>query len=88
MRQKWMEFKAEHLWRILTRQTLQTALFKSGFPRGHRRSPAGRCLTFDYVKMHFERYPVRVGDADDELHGPHFAPKACNNGIAGLLPAA
>jgi predicted SAM-dependent methyltransferase len=44
MRQKWMEFKPEHL-TYFDRQTLQTALFKSSFPRCHRQ-PGWKILKF------------------------------------------
>ena len=58
MRQKWMEFKPEHL-TYFDRQTLQTALFKSSF-RDVIVEPGWKMLSFDYVKMHFERFPVSV----------------------------
>ena len=58
MRQKWMEFKAEHL-TYFDPQTLQTALFKSNF-RDVIVKPGWKMLSFDYVKMHFDRFPVRV----------------------------
>jgi hypothetical protein len=58
MRQKWMEFKAEHL-TYFDPQTLQTALFKSNF-REVIVEPGWKMLSFDYVKMHFERFPVPV----------------------------
>jgi len=57
MRQKWMEFKAEHL-TYFDPQTLPTALFKSNF-REVIVEPGWKMLSFDYVKMHFERFPVR-----------------------------
>ena len=56
MRQKWMEFKAEHL-AYFDRKTIQTALFKSGFQEVIVQ-PGWKILNFDYVKMHFERFPV------------------------------
>jgi glycosyltransferase involved in cell wall biosynthesis/SAM-dependent methyltransferase len=56
MRQKWMEFKAEHL-TYFAPQTIQTALFKSNF-REVIVEPGWKMLSFDYVKMHFERFPV------------------------------
>jgi glycosyltransferase involved in cell wall biosynthesis/2-polyprenyl-3-methyl-5-hydroxy-6-metoxy-1,4-benzoquinol methylase len=56
MRQKWMEFKTEHL-TYFDRQTLQTALFQSNF-RDIIVKPGCKILNFDYVKMHFERYPI------------------------------
>ncbi len=58
MRQKWMEFKAEHL-TYFDPQTLQTALFKTNF-REVIVEPGWKMLSFDYVKMHFERFPVRM----------------------------
>jgi 2-polyprenyl-3-methyl-5-hydroxy-6-metoxy-1,4-benzoquinol methylase len=58
LRQKWMEFKAEHL-TYFDQQTLQTALFKSGF-RDVVVQPGWKILNFDYVKKHFERFPVPV----------------------------
>ncbi len=58
LRQKWMEFKAEHL-TYFDRQTLQTALFKSGF-RDVIVQPGWKVLNLDYVKKHFERYHVPV----------------------------
>ncbi len=58
LRQKWMEFKIEHL-TYFDRQTLQTALFRSGFCDVIVQ-PGWKILNFDYVKKHFERYPVPV----------------------------
>jgi glycosyltransferase involved in cell wall biosynthesis/SAM-dependent methyltransferase len=58
MKQKWMEFKAEHL-TYFNRQTIQTALFKSGF-HDVIVQPGWKVLNFDYVKKHFERFPVPV----------------------------
>ncbi len=58
MRQKWMEFKAEHL-TYFDRQTLQTALFRSGF-REVIVEAGWKILNFDYIQMHFERFPVPV----------------------------
>lgn len=56
LKQKWMEFKAEHL-TYFDRQTLQTALFKSDF-RDVIVEPGWKILSLDYVQKHFERYPV------------------------------
>lgn len=58
MGQKWMEFKIEHL-SYFDRKTIQTALIKSGFhqvviERGWK------ILSFDYVRQHFEHYPVQL----------------------------
>lgn len=58
LRRNWMEFKTEHL-TYFDRQTLQTALFKSGF-RDVIVQPGWKVLNFDYVKRHFERYPVSI----------------------------
>lgn len=58
MRQKWMEFKAEHL-TYFDRQTLQTALFKTGF-REVIVQRGWKILNFDYVKKHFDQFPVPV----------------------------
>ena len=58
LRQKWMEFKAEHL-TYFDRQTLQTALFKSGFCDVIVQ-PGWKILSFDYIQKHFERFPVPV----------------------------
>lgn len=56
LRQKWMEFKTEHM-TYFDRQTLQTALFKSGF-REVIVEPGWKVLSLDYVQKHFERFPV------------------------------
>ena len=56
LRQKWMEFKAEHL-SYFDRQSLQTALFKAGF-RETVVQPGWKMLSFDYIRKHFSRFPV------------------------------
>jgi len=56
MKQKWMEFKAEHLV-YFDRQTLQTALAKSSF-REVVLQPGWKILSLDYVRLHFDRFPV------------------------------
>jgi len=71
MKQNWMEFKVEHL-TYFNRQTLQTALFKSGF-RDIIVQPGWKILSFDYVRKHFERFPV-----------PIFTPLV--KGVSRLLP--
>lgn len=58
LRQKWMEFKPEHL-TYFDRQTLQTALFKSGF-RKIILQPGWKILNFEYMRQHFERFPVPI----------------------------
>jgi len=56
LKQKWMEFKTEHL-TYFDQQTLQTALFKSGF-REVIVEPGWKILSLEYVQKHFERFPV------------------------------
>lgn len=56
MRQKWLEFKPEHL-TYFDRQTIQTALFKSGFHEVLVQ-PGWKILNFTYVKLHFNRFRV------------------------------
>ena len=56
MQQKWMEFKAEHL-TYFDRQNLQTALFEAGY-REIIVQAGWKMLSLDYVKMHFERFPI------------------------------
>lgn len=55
--QRWMEFKAEHL-TYFDRKTVQTALFKTGFHQVVI-EPGWKMLSFDYVRQHFEHYPVQ-----------------------------
>ena len=58
MRDRWMEFKAEHLFFFDT-ATLESALARAGFE--HIRIARGRkTLSPDYVLHHFERFPVPV----------------------------
>jgi glycosyltransferase involved in cell wall biosynthesis/2-polyprenyl-3-methyl-5-hydroxy-6-metoxy-1,4-benzoquinol methylase len=54
LRQKWMEFKPEHL-SYFDRQTLQTALTKAGFGEVIVQSDS-KFLSFDYIRMYFERF--------------------------------
>jgi len=56
LRQNWMEFKTEHL-TYFDRQTLQTALFKTGF-REVIVQPGWKVLSLEYVRKHFDRYAV------------------------------
>ncbi|HMP84730.1 MAG TPA: glycosyltransferase [Verrucomicrobiota bacterium] len=58
LRQKWMEFKPEHL-TYFDSQTLQTALFRSGF-RNVIVQPGWKVLNLEYIRRHFERFPVPV----------------------------
>ena len=56
MRQRWMEFKAEHLF-YFDRTTLESLLVRAGFEAV--RSDKGRkTLTPGYVIAHFERFPI------------------------------
>lgn len=56
LNRKWMEFKVEHL-TYFNRATLQTALFKAGF-RNVIVQPGWKVLSLDYIRKHFERFPV------------------------------
>lgn len=56
MGMNWMEFKPEHLCYFESR-SIQTALFKGGF-RQVVTEPGRKMLSFDYVRQHFERFPV------------------------------
>jgi glycosyltransferase involved in cell wall biosynthesis/2-polyprenyl-3-methyl-5-hydroxy-6-metoxy-1,4-benzoquinol methylase len=58
MKQKWMEFKAEHL-SYFDRQTMQTALSKAGF-REVVVETGWKILSLEYIKMHFQRFPVPI----------------------------
>ncbi len=73
LRQKWMEFKTEHL-TYFDRQTLQTALFKAGF-RDLIVQAGWKILNFDYIQKNFARFPV-----------PILTPML--NGAGRLLPRA
>jgi len=57
MKNKWVEFKPEHLWYFST-ATLTQLLYGESFG-GLRVAPAKKALSFDYVAQHFDRYPVR-----------------------------
>jgi SAM-dependent methyltransferase len=58
LRQDWMEFKTEHLF-YFDRHTLQTALFKAGFS-DLIVQPGWKVLSLDYIRKHFEHFPVPV----------------------------
>lgn len=58
LRNRWMEFKAEHLFYFKS-STLQTLLIESGFNQIIERAGA-KTLSMDYVAGHFERYPVKT----------------------------
>ncbi len=58
MRERWMEFKLEHLF-YFNRSTIRTLLFKTGFE--HVDVAAGwKTLSIEYVVQHFERFPVAL----------------------------
>jgi SAM-dependent methyltransferase len=56
MRQRWMEFKSEHLFYFDT-QTLESLLVRAGFEQV-RTDKGRKTLTPGYVIAHFERFPV------------------------------
>lgn len=56
MSTQWMEFKPEHL-SYFSRKTLEGLLFAEGF-RSLSWSPGYKILNLDYVKEHFEKFPV------------------------------
>lgn len=58
LRDRWMEFKAEHLF-FFDSATLESALVRAGFE--HVRIARGRkTLSPEYVLQHFKRFPVPV----------------------------
>ncbi|MEZ5286817.1 MAG: glycosyltransferase [Vicinamibacterales bacterium] len=58
MREKWMEFKAEHLFYFDSR-TLESLVVRAGFDRV-RIARGTKTLSPGYVIAHFERFPVPV----------------------------
>ena len=56
LRQKWMEFKTEHLF-YFDRQTIQHQLFRTGYHEIVIR-PGKKVLSQDYIYDHFQRFPV------------------------------
>jgi len=56
LRSRWMEFKVEHL-TYFDRSNLQTLLLRCGF-EGIIAAENVKCLSFEYVQSHFEKYPV------------------------------
>jgi SAM-dependent methyltransferase len=72
LRQRWMDFKPEHLF-YFDSNTIQHALFGSGFRQIVVR-PGWKILNLDYVAQHFVRFPV-----------PVLTPLV--RSLAGLLPA-
>jgi len=58
MRERWMEFKLEHLF-YFDSSTIQTALLKSGFEEVEV-STGWKTLSPEYIIQHFQRFPVPV----------------------------
>ncbi len=58
MRDRWMEFKAEHLF-FFQSATLESALVRAGFEQ-IRITRGRKTLSPDYVLHHFQRFPVPV----------------------------
>jgi SAM-dependent methyltransferase len=56
LRNRWMEFKPEHLF-YFNSATLQTLLFETHFT-GVVERPCVKALSLDYIAGHFARYPV------------------------------
>jgi SAM-dependent methyltransferase len=56
MKERWMEWKPEHL-TYFNKDNIQTALLKAGF-QNVLVQPGWKILSFDYVKAHFEKFPV------------------------------
>ena len=57
LKNKWMEFKPEHLWYFST-NTLRRLLYSEGFGQTKVMS-VKKCLSIDYIAEHFNRYPVQ-----------------------------
>jgi SAM-dependent methyltransferase len=58
LRDRWMEFKAEHLF-FFDSATLESALVRAGFEH-IRIAPGRKTLSPEYVLQHFRRFPVPV----------------------------
>ncbi len=57
MKNKWMEFKPEHLW-YFSKATLKRLLYSESFG-GLKINKAKKTLSIDYITEHFDRYPVQ-----------------------------
>jgi len=57
MRNKWVEFKPEHLWYFST-ATLQRLFYSEGFYKD-KVYTAKKTLNIDYIAKHFEHYPIQ-----------------------------
>jgi SAM-dependent methyltransferase len=58
MKERWMEFKLEHLF-FFDSQTMQSLLFRAGFDQVDV-SSGWKTLSPEYVIQHFDRFPVPV----------------------------
>lgn len=56
MRNRWMEFKTEHL-HYFTQETLHSLLFQTGF-EPIAAFPGHKYLSVDYIAAHFRKYPI------------------------------
>lgn len=56
MKHRWFEFKTEHLY-YFNAVTLQNALARTGF-QSVEIAPARKFLSLDYIRRHFQRYPI------------------------------
>ena len=56
MKNKWMEFKTEHLW-YFSKKTLNQLLTSENFSQ-IKTTSAKKTLNLDYIIQHFEHYPV------------------------------
>jgi len=61
MKDKWMEFKTEHL-HYFTQETLHSLLFRTGLDP-IAALPGRKCLSLEYVTAHFRKYPVKMVSA-------------------------
>lgn len=61
MRNRWMEFKLEHL-HYFTQETLHSILFRAGL-EPIAALPGSKCLSLEYVAGHFDKYPVPVASS-------------------------
>ena len=68
LRNRWMEFKAEHLF-YFKASTLQTLLIDCGFGKIIE-CPGKKTLSVDYIAGHFERYPGARGLTGGERGAP------------------
>lgn len=57
MKNKWIEFKPEHLW-YFSKQTLNRCLYGNGFGELSTYS-ARKTLSIEYILEHFNRYPIQ-----------------------------